>query len=274
MYSVVLWFIVCIMLIPVHSRGPGPGMGEWLSFKPRVKRWENWLSSKELDHWLNVTRTLPFGRTAIVGIDYNFVDDNVVTSRIHRLPSDYIYVSRVIDLHERIAQTTGIPTDRHEQLSVLSYKPGEFFRGHLDKHALPNKTTSTRTATFFITLNDVQPECGGSTFFPMAEPIAQPQNIDTECNQYISHASHSDSFWTNEEYVNRTDMDRTGKYIDGFDLPNVSSIKNKGLWVQPMAGSALVWHSELPNGAIDPQSQHLGCPLRCGTKHALVVWMH
>jgi len=132
MYSlVVLWSIVHILLIPVHSIG----MGEWLSFKPRVQKWENWLSPKELEHWLTVSKTLSFGRTAIVGTDYNFVDNNVVTSRIHQLPSDYIYVSRVIDLHERIAQTTGIPIERHEQLSVLSYKTGEFFRGHLDKHA-------------------------------------------------------------------------------------------------------------------------------------------
>jgi len=108
----------------------------------------------------------------------------------------------------------------------------------------------------------------------MAEPIAQPQNIDTECNQYRSHASHSASFWTNEEYVNRTDIDMSGEYIDGFDLPNVSSIRNNGLWIPPLGGSALVWQNELPDGAVGPQSQHLGCPLRCGTKYALVVWMH
>lgn len=267
-FLILLWFNFHLLILQVYATGT------WLSLKPRIKKWENWLSPKELKHWFNISKSLPSGRTAIVGIDNNFVDNSIVSSRIYRFPPDYIYASRVIDLHERIAQTTGIPVDRHELLSVLSYKPGEFFRGHLDKHALPNKRTSTRTATFFITLNDVQYECGGSTFFPMAEPIIQQQQIDTECKQYMSHASHSDSFWTNEEYVNRTDIVINGQYIDGFDLPNVSSIQNKGLWIQPKGGSALIWHSEHSDGSIDPQSQHLGCPLRCGTKYALVVWMH
>ena len=69
-------------------------------------------------------------------------------------------------INDRISQLSFTPKDWGEPLHVLHYDPGQYFRGHLDVHAKAGRRTSSRVATCFLYLSDV--EAGGETHFPLA----------------------------------------------------------------------------------------------------------
>ena len=70
-------------------------------------------------------------------------------------------------VYTRISDLSFIPIPWGEPLHAIHYDPGQYFRGHLDVHAAPGRPTSSRVATCFIYMSDV--ESGGETYFPMAK---------------------------------------------------------------------------------------------------------
>lgn len=69
-------------------------------------------------------------------------------------------------VNAKIENVTGVPDINNENLQLLNYRPGQFYRKHHD--FIPHHTKrqcGPRILTFFLYLNDV--EAGGATNFPM-----------------------------------------------------------------------------------------------------------
>ena len=49
--------------------------------------------------------------------------------------------------------------------------------------------------------------------------------------------------------------------------------KSKGLKVSPKRGNIILWYNLLPNGVLDQNSLHSGCPVLEGTKWAANKWI-
>ena len=77
-------------------------------------------------------------------------------------------------VHERIAKVTGIPKEHSEDLQLLKYTPGQFYRQHHDyiEHQR-DRRCGPRVLTFFLYLSDV--EAGGATNFPDLDIAVAPK---------------------------------------------------------------------------------------------------
>jgi hypothetical protein len=134
------------------------------AWEPRILIVDDFLSSDETDHMVKV-QGRRFGSTAVVTTDGGAeVLPNTVTSKIGYYPEGDQIVKRV---NKRISDLSFIPIPWGEPLHAIHYDPGQYFRGHLDVHAAPGRPTSSRVATCFIYMSDV--ESGGETYFPMAK---------------------------------------------------------------------------------------------------------
>jgi len=146
----------------VHPSHDG---GTVLSWSPRIVALEHFLSVAEADYLLQLaaSRNTHYGRTALVGINGNSVPGSTITSKISTIaPQDPV----VENITRRMAAASLVPEEHMEYLHFLKYEPNNFFRGHIDAHALAGRPTTSRLATFFLYLNDVPEEDGGETFFP------------------------------------------------------------------------------------------------------------
>mmetsp|Transcript_9530 Transcript_9530/g.18323 ORF Transcript_9530/g.18323 Transcript_9530/m.18323 type:complete len:552 (-) Transcript_9530:1754-3409(-) len=77
-------------------------------------------------------------------------------------------------IHDRISAVTGIPADNSEDLQLLKYEVGQFYRTHHDyiDHQ-KDRNCGPRILTFFLYLSDV--EEGGGTDFPDLGITVQPK---------------------------------------------------------------------------------------------------
>jgi len=64
----------------------------------------------------------------------------------------------------RINNLTGTPYDNGEDLQIVRYEPGQFYRRHHDQNTAVWAPQGPRVLTFFMYLNEV--EDGGETAFP------------------------------------------------------------------------------------------------------------
>ena len=136
------------------------------SWEPRILVVDDFMTAEEADHMVSTIGSgKRLGSTAVVTTSGGAaVLANTVTSKIGTFPGNDPVVDRIND---RISQLSFIPKDWGEPLHVLHYDPGQYFRGHMDVHAKPGRRTSTRVATCFLYLSDV--EEGGETHFPLAK---------------------------------------------------------------------------------------------------------
>jgi prolyl 4-hydroxylase len=77
-------------------------------------------------------------------------------------------------IHERMAKVMQIPVNNSEDLQVLRYEEGQFYRTHHDyiqHHA--ERHCGVRILTFFLYLSDV--EAGGGTNFPQLDMTIHPK---------------------------------------------------------------------------------------------------
>jgi len=77
-------------------------------------------------------------------------------------------------VHDRIAKVTGIPADNSEDLQLLKYEPGQFYKTHHDyiEHQR-DRRSGPRILTFFLYLSDL--EEGGATNFPNLDIAVKPK---------------------------------------------------------------------------------------------------
>ncbi|GMH92293.1 hypothetical protein TrVE_jg7548 [Triparma verrucosa] len=82
--------------------------------------------------------------------------------------------SKIAAIEEKAASYCGTTIERVEPLQVVKYKPGQFFGAHHDTGVLFDDGSvefpanpPRRVCTFFVYLNDVPSNSGGSTRFPL-----------------------------------------------------------------------------------------------------------
>jgi len=145
-------------------------------------------------------------------------------------------------------------------IQVLRYELGQAYIPHTDYFAVGTKTKdgqhnydpenggTNRFATVFLYLSDV--EEGGQTVFPLASTEGVSAAAGGEWHQKAA-ALFSEGSW---------ERDMTNQCFTRL-ATNASK------------GNAVLFYSQLPGGALDPQSLHGGCPVLAGTKWAANLWV-
>lgn len=233
------------------------------SWEPRILVVDDFMTAQEADHMVRtIGGAKRLGSTAVVTTTGGAaVLANTVTSKIGSFPGNDATVKKI---NERITQLSFLPFSWGESLHVLHYDPGQYFRGHLDVHAAAGRKTSSRVATCFLYLSDV--EAGGETYFPLARPAEGVRDpIPETCAGY-------------EGKDPKMQNDRArASYWDGAE--NVTFTKEEiardlGVLVRPKKGRAVLWWNRKQSGEVDWQSRHVGCPLIAGEKWAATRWIH
>lgn len=138
---------------------------------PWVITFDNFLTNEECDHMIRLGHKHKYQRSKDVGeqkFDGSF-DGHESTSRTSENAwcSDRegcrndLVASR---LHNRMSQVTGIPAQNSEDMQLLKYEVGQFYRIHHD--FIPHqrdRQCGPRILTFFLYLSDVE-EGGGTAF--------------------------------------------------------------------------------------------------------------
>lgn len=149
-------------------------------------------------------------------------------------------------------------------LQVLRYNTSKAYVAHTDYLSQPAGVSreqmdpavggANRLATLFLYLSDVDE--GGQTMFPnipapanAADPL-QPRNALTD-DIAIMRDQHAPNGWQR-------------KMVDDC---------YSKLAVRPKKGRAILYYSQHPDGSLDPNSKHGGCPVLQGQKWAANLWV-
>lgn len=168
----------------VPGKVPLPASEGWVqqvSWKPRVFIWHNFLTGKEARHLIKLA-SVQMKRSTVVGEGGRSVEDNYRTSYGTFLKR---YQDAVVErLENKVAAWTQIPVTHQEDIQVLRYGIGQFYKVHGD--TLKDHDAGVRVCTVLIYLNE--PDEGGETAFPNSEwidpKIGQMYSANfTECAQ-------------------------------------------------------------------------------------------
>ena len=159
----------------------------------------------------------------------------------------------------RINNITRTPYDNGEDLQIVRYEPGQFYKRHHDQNTAVWAPQGPRVLTFFMYLND--PEDGGACL--PTEDCADTHGHGRTCTRTRCHppveTSHQRSL--------------TGETA----FPSVPSPDGQGhLIVKPKLGSAILWpsvHHERPMEA-DQRTDHEAMPVHKGIKYGANMWIH
>lgn len=166
-------------------------------------------------------------------------NDNNFTTVPNVACKDQPIVQRIKD---KIALFTTVPSTNSEDLQLLHYTPGQFYKVHHDYiQAHTYLPCGPRILTFFLYLNDVE-EGGGTRF---------------------TNLSSSSSFsHENDEDEDEDEGDGIGMIGDVI--------------VQPERGKALLWPSVLNEdlNAKDGRTMHEAMEVLKGEKYAANAWLH
>lgn len=175
--------------VHVHSRPKPMEDGEKpiisrerdLEQPPWVITFENFVTEEECKHLIELGHINNYERSEDVGKllpDGSFdsvqstgrTSENSWCSHRNNCRNDTL-VQRV---HDRIAKVTGIPADNSEDLQLLKYEPGQFYKTHHDyiEHQR-DRRSGPRILTFFLYLSDL--EEGGATNFPNLDIAVKPK---------------------------------------------------------------------------------------------------
>jgi len=137
----------------------------------------NLLTNEECDKIINLSRG-KVKRSSVIGDGGNDIS-NVRTSKNTFLSSSIDPLMKEID--DRIQGITGITSEKYEDLQVVHYQPGQFYKAHWDacdpekdpRCVEDHKKGGLRFATFIIYLNDDME--GGETEFPLLGRTLKPE---------------------------------------------------------------------------------------------------
>ena len=150
-----------------------------------------------------------------------------------------VEVVREIDV--LLSGACGLPPSHGEPAQVLRYLPGQRYDVHPDffdpEDAYSLANGGQRLYTCLVYLTTVPAAAGGATFFPRA--------LVTERRDPAAEGGAG------------------GARVALNDGPGRSVSASRGaLYVQPVAGDAVLWRNTLRNGAVDPRSVHAGLAVR------------
>ena len=137
-----------------------------------------------------------------------------------------------------------VPIVNQEDLQILRYENGQYYKDHMDCFGSSTTTVQTdpdsrvsmdRISTMLMYLSDV--EEGGETGLPDAIPVSPPDM--------------------------KARMESESKC--GYTA---------GVAVKPTKGSAILFYDLQADGNVDSFSMHRGCPVLKGTKWSATKWIH
>eukprot|EP00549_Striatella_unipunctata_P007896 CAMPEP_0118724462 /NCGR_PEP_ID=MMETSP0800-20121206/32590_1 /TAXON_ID=210618 ORGANISM="Striatella unipunctata, Strain CCMP2910" /NCGR_SAMPLE_ID=MMETSP0800 /ASSEMBLY_ACC=CAM_ASM_000638 /LENGTH=470 /DNA_ID=CAMNT_0006633037 /DNA_START=34 /DNA_END=1446 /DNA_ORIENTATION=- len=164
----------------IYSRPKGPSVprGDY-KFGPWVVTLQNFMSQEECDTLIKLGAGEGYERSMDVGekkFDGSFgsYESKDRTSENAWCQNDCYNHPISQDVVARIENITGIPETNSENLQLLKYEVGQFYRAHHDyiEHQV-DRQSGVRLLTFFLYLNDV--EEGGGTRFPQLDITVQPK---------------------------------------------------------------------------------------------------
>jgi len=152
-------------------------------------------------------------------------------------------------------------------LQVLRYNVSTAYIAHLDPFDGSDDSThnydsaglgTNRYATILFYMTDV--EEGGETVFPKAPPAHRPTGPDAMMPM-------------SEALKDVRDRNLTYLFQRGTWQEKMVAECQHRLAVTPKKGDAILFYSQLPDGTIDKNSLHGGCPVLSGTKWAANLWV-
>ena len=163
------WLLLILLFSRVHAWEV-----EQVSHHPRIYVIHDFLSAEECDYLIEYAKP-HLKRSTII---------NPVTGLEEVHPTRISFSMRCSDQHDdpllleienRIAEVTTIPTSRSENINIIKYETGGEYRPHVDYFPSDSKELENggqRIATFLIYLN--HPESGGETKFPTPDVSITP----------------------------------------------------------------------------------------------------
>ncbi|CAJ1947709.1 unnamed protein product [Cylindrotheca closterium] len=148
---------------------------------PWVVVFENFISDEECDEMIQLGYKHEYKRSADVGkLKFDGTHESIENSR---RTSENAWCSGHLGcrnatvptrLHNRMSKVLDIPADNGEDMQILKYEKGQFYRTHHDfiEHQV-DRPCGPRILTFFLYLSDV--EEGGGTNFPDLGITVEPK---------------------------------------------------------------------------------------------------
>lgn len=140
---------------------------------------ENFVTDEEADRLIELGSIEGYGRSMDLGeVKPDGMSTNVVSRRRTSwnawCSNDCIEDKMVKAINSRICNLTGIPEANSEDLQLLRYEPGQYYKIHHDYIEFEiDRQGGPRLITVYLYLNDV--EAGGGTNFPDLDVTVMPK---------------------------------------------------------------------------------------------------
>lgn len=221
-----------------------PSAGKVMSQSPYVTVFDDFLTEKECDFLRSFARTR-LAPAMVVQSGDNWYDTQTQTrnNEQHWLTQqEEKSVPALRHLLKRMHRASRVPDEHAEALQIGRYNVSTKYEGHLDTDP-PNRVA--RPMTLIVYLADVG--SGGDTLFPVGrDDCTAVWHEDKESNQ-------------------RTYGAATCCATPEKDAPET-------VRVSPKLGRAVLFFSHRPDGSVDQQSKHIGCPVVAGEKWIAQRW--